>query len=500
MKSLQKAAALLLLSAMALAAGSCGETTAAPAEGNKDTPNPQNTATEAVTEETEPVVNWESANLPVKDFGGEEILMMNITVADPAYAWFVNTPESLTGEVLNDALYNRNQKIAEIYNVKFASLYSDSPQTEINKAVTAGDNAYDLGFTSLSQIYSIAQNGVLANWYDLPHVDLGRDWWDQTVISQLSYHEKLYACTGDISPAANTRTFVFVFNKDLCRELDLEMPYQTVLDGKWTLDKLREYVTNVNMDLNGDGVMDYSDRWGFFSEDGNSYMTFAAGGGTVVELDNAGNYKLTFNTERNIQLATKALELMTDSSLTLKANKLVNDNGGNWTAASQWFAQGNALMRSTSFEPIPRDYRSMNADFGVLPYPKFDESQKEYSAMADNVSARMYCVPATSDKEMIGLILESLAAESVSTVTPAYYDVCLTGKTVRDTESAAMLDIIFASKHFDIGMVLDFGGFRTSMTSQESKASSDVASTFAKIESKAQKALDKYAGVIDALD
>ena len=52
MKSLQKAAALLLLSAMALAAVSCGETAAAPAEGNKDTLNPQNAVTEAVTEAT----------------------------------------------------------------------------------------------------------------------------------------------------------------------------------------------------------------------------------------------------------------------------------------------------------------------------------------------------------------------------------------------------------------------------------------------------------------
>ena len=43
------------------------------------------------------------------------------------------------------------------------------------------------------------------------------------------------------------------------------------------------------------------------------------------------------------------------------------------------------------------------------------------------------------------------------TLTPAYYDITLQGKAVRDEESADMLDIIFASRIFDLGNMYQLG-------------------------------------------
>ncbi|MCQ2431074.1 MAG: hypothetical protein MJ175_00565 [Clostridia bacterium] len=498
-RKISKSTVLALLTSILLCtAASCGEAAETPAGNTPDAPDVTAAQTEE-TVDTKDVINWESANLPVKDFGGDVFSIASYELSSMTHAWYLLAPEESTGEVLNDAIFNRNQKISDLYNISFAVEYSTTPETSISKSVTAGDDAYDLGLVYLSKILPLAQDGKVLNWYDVPNVDLTKQWWDQAVIEQLSYHDTIFAMSGDISPAANTRTFVFVFNKQLCRSLDLELPYQSVLDGKWTVDKLKEYIANVNYDVNGDGVMDYEDRWGYFSEDGASYMMFAAGGGSVVSLDKNGDYELTYNNERNITVAEKALSIIIDKTTTLKANNLVNANGGQWTVASQWFAGGGALMRSTSLEPIPRDYRAMEADFGILPFPKMDESQADYCAMADNVSARMLCIPATAKADYVGLITESLAAESVSTVSPAFYDVCLNGKTVRDDESSAMLDIIFATKHFDIGLALDIGGFRSQLTNLESKNSTDVASAFAKMEKNAQKQLEKYVTKINEL-
>ena len=87
-------------------------------------------------------------------------------------------------------------------------------------------------------------------------------------------------------------------------------------------------------------------------------------------------------------------------------------------------------MRSSVFEPVPRDYRAMDTDFGILPYPKLDESQETYYTLPE-ITSMMFCVPMTASADYTGIILESLAAESVSSVTHAFYEVCLKGKTVR---------------------------------------------------------------------
>jgi hypothetical protein len=43
------------------------------------------------------------------------------------------------------------------------------------------------------------------------------------------------------------------------------------------------------------------------------------------------------------------------------------------------------------------------------------------------------------------------------TVTPAYYDITLEGKQLRDDESAEMLDIILGSRVFDLGQFYQVG-------------------------------------------
>ena len=67
------------------------------------------------------------------------------------------------------------------------------------------------------------------------------------------------------------------------------------------------------------------------------------------------------------------------------------------------------------------------------------------------MSAYMLSVPITTDFDFTGLITEALAYESITTITPAFYDLTLRVKNTRDDESEAMLDIIFSNRNYDIG-------------------------------------------------
>lgn len=94
--------------------------------------------------------------------------------------------------------------------------------------------------------------------------------------------------------------------------------------------------------------------------------------------------------------------------------------------------------------------RSMETDFGIIPYPKFDEEQERYYSRVSYYNAPI--VPVTNQNaEFTGALLEYFNYASSLTVIPAYRDTVLYGKVIRDEESSDMLDIIFDARVVDIG-------------------------------------------------
>ena len=139
--------------------------------------------------------------------------------------------------------------------------------------------------------------------------------------------------------------------------------------------------------------------------------------------------------------------------------------------------------------------RQSDVDFGILPYPKFDEAQEGYYSV--NWSGLM-CVPATiADPEFVGKVIQAMSVFSHDTVQPAYFNVLLTEKLARDADSIEMLDIIFGGIVYDPGM--NYFGFNNNfqqlfygISNLINKGSSDFASFYAKNEKGATKAIDKF--------
>ena len=89
--------------------------------------------------------------------------------------------------------------------------------------------------------------------------------------------------------------------------------------------------------------------------------------------------------------------------------------------------------------------REMDSDFGILPYFKYDEAQQNYYTTIGSWHSVFLGVPTgPQDLERTGIITEVLASESYD-LTEAYYDKTLKGKTTRDEESSASLDVIINS-------------------------------------------------------
>ena len=92
----------------------------------------------------------------------------------------------------------------------------------------------------------------------------------------------------------------------------------------------------------------------------------------------------------------------------------------------------------------------MDQDFGIIPYPKFDEEQDQYYSRASFYMPNV--VPVTnSDLEMTGAVLEALNCAYANEVVPAYFEITLKTKYSRDTESEAMLDLVMENRVIDLG-------------------------------------------------
>jgi hypothetical protein len=95
-------------------------------------------------------------------------------------------------------------------------------------------------------------------------------------------------------------------------------------------------------------------------------------------------------------------------------------------------------------------YRDMDIDFGIIPYPKADENQKNYRARSEY--PELFVIPLVCENlELNGAVLEAMSSEYYRSVRPVYFEMSLESRTARDAESADMLTIILDSRTYDPG-------------------------------------------------
>jgi len=92
----------------------------------------------------------------------------------------------------------------------------------------------------------------------------------------------------------------------------------------------------------------------------------------------------------------------------------------------------------------------MDAEYSILPFPKWDTAQDRYYTNADD-KFTAFVIPTTAYKNLdfIGTIYEALCAESYKKVYPVYYDEALKGRYSAEPETAEMIDLVMTGRNFD---------------------------------------------------
>lgn len=441
---------IILLSVLASSV-SCGGT----ADVEKDITDTSDIVTSGEDVTTEDPRYAIKEDLPEKDYGGYDfrVYMRNQEICtDEMFA------EELTGDVVNDAVYDRNIKVQDRFNVKFSLITTkDGLATDAMSSIYAGDDAYDLIVPHAQASFSYGNRGLALDWNtELPYVDLDKPWWDQNARDSFEINDKLYTMVGDISYMSLAVSDCMFFNKALFDKYNEEYPYQKVLDGKWTFDEFTRIAKLCSEDLNGDGELKpEDDLYGYATYDWvGPIQVLYSGGGRVIDKNKDGELELCYNTERNIQVYDWFFNLLKDDSCYIESSR-----DDYQSLRRTIFAEGRAMMIDGNFTDMSY-LRDMKDDFGIVPWPKYDESSDGYAANVD-AGTDLFVVPiTTADAERTSIILEALCAEGYRSVIPAYYEVALQKKYTRDDISVKMIDIIKDSRVFDIGYFFgDLGGW-----------------------------------------
>lgn len=422
------------------------------------------TVTSELTEETTVDETKElEPNLPADTFDGHTFTFLISSNAESGVVQNDIHAEEENGEPINDQRYMRNSFVEEKYDVIINDFETNVGHNGdglrlLQNTVSAGDTTYDAAIMAGYDTCVLASNGYLYNLNNIPHLDLSQPWWDQKANDDLMIFNKMFYTTGSISTAINNATYAILFNKKLVEDYQLGDYYSLVNDGKWTIDKFCESVVQVHEDLDGNGVFDTNDLFGALLWD-DTMMGVVNASGDKCATATPNGIELTINTPRVQTMIEKYFSVALDKEVCHTYQR------ANWDgiAAINMFANNQALFFLQMMAMVS-EMRNMDADFGVLPYFKFDESQAEYYHTVGSWHSVFVCVPnVQEDIERTGVILEALAAKSLYTVMPAFYEISLKSKYTRDEESADMLDLILSTRIFDVGWYYQFGGYNESV-------------------------------------
>jgi len=392
------------------------------------------------------------------DFGGSEFSMF--TRVNPRYTSAMNVAEEI-GEHFNDAMYRRNRNLEERFNFVFKEFLMEGlneATAMAKKVILGGVHEYDIITMTTAGSLPLVQEGLMHPISLLPHINLDKPYWNQQLNAALTVVNKKYFIHGAHDLSTYDLTHLMLFNKTMIQDYGLENPYELVRTGKWTFDKFAEMSKAVISDLNGDGKFDENDRYGLIIASHYPLPNFwiAAGVKSIEKDENDIPYS-AMGDNKFIDVYDKIFEITWDL------------NHGSWFGANlsdldeafvRMFENGKGLFLNSTFYYI-NNLRGMETDFGILPYPKYTETQDKYYSRIENSTTAL--VPVTADEKILeraSVILEALACESLNIVIPAYYDITLKVKNTRDEESGEMLDFIFASRVFDWGDAVWFNDIR----------------------------------------
>jgi len=463
--------------------------------------------------------DWAGFSNELKDFGGETINILGY-VGEFQYDSCQVAAEQATGDPVVDAFYTRNAAISTQRGLNIVRIAPEDNDDLINKfrnSVTTGSNDYQALVAPFFYCTSFVTEGLL---YDIKglnnkYLHLENDWWDQNLMDDITINNKVYFISGDALVSDDEATWGVLFNKDmvadngdltayLAGQTDGGTIYDLVKSGKWTLDKMKEMIQLVVNPTTDYALDDTSDNvWGMVGQ-GYDFMLFMQGFEQYIvvkgtDTDGREVPVLRATEEANISAFMSLCDVFYDES-----HVAITDHyAAPMPEKREVFAAGKALFMPDQMAYIGKEVlKNTDVNFGIIPMPKLDSAQNDYATSVQVYHCAVISIPVTCTGAQLDATcyaLEAMAFLGKKLVRSEYYERTLQRKNAQDAESAAMLDLIFQRKTYDMAAVYNFnagdagrGTLQLYTTILYTRGNTNLQSTFDKLSAVYQHGIDAF--------
>jgi len=459
--------------------------------------SPENDTSQSVIEATETTTAGPSLAVPESNNGGK-----SFTILTTVHAAYEYDAEEQTGDVVSDSVYTRNTAVEDLLGIDLKFVYQlghwadrSSFNNLIKTSVMAGDGAYDLVNGVILCVLPTAVDGLFVEVNDLEWVELSNPWWVQNMYEDLAVGGKLFGFIGDASLSLYKDLSVIYFNKKLAKDYGVDDMYPMVHSGDWTFDKFESMIKQVSGDLNGDGAWTHTDDLfglSFHSVPMRAFQTSMEF--SVVDFDADDNPFIVDLSERDATTFIKLFDLLDTN------DNIWGENTTDHTKINNVFLTDRALFLA-SYIYTTEVLRDMETDFGIIPFPKRDESQENYHTQIGTSASYFFVPVTTNDITLTSQVCESLSYYSYVGVVPSYYEVALKEKYTRDNDVKEMLEVIRSSAMMDFTFAYStmFSPFINTITPCDLNPTGDIASKYEANQAAWQGVIDNLLKSYDAL-
>ncbi len=390
-------------------------------------------------------------DLPEMNFNGQEFPILTTTWYDAKNYIYA---DSQNGDVMNDAIYESISSIEERFGVNITVTADEglgSIGNTLHHLVMSGDDTYKLYYGHDLNTVSNGLNGDFLNILDLPFIDFEKPWWKGTS-ENFTVGGKLYFTGNCLSQSGIFMNYVLAVNKELASNYKIDIPYDKVSAGEWYIDDLIGMIKEFPIDLDGDGEMTENDLYGLVTSYYGHMGMQSDLGGTLLGKDKDGNLCFVDNTSRIVDIIEKVEKLLSHGT---------DKFGGGADFGVDIFVENKALFMFGENRNLYTQVRPKDIVYGILPFPKFDETQENYRSSGCDI---YWGIPksAAADEEMIACVAEGLCCENYNDVVPMIWELVLGRKLADSEEDTAMFNIIRDAQYVDLGYA--FSGLSSSIT------------------------------------
>ncbi len=419
--------------------------------------NPGDTSAGTAEEEKETIDQNFVCDLPddYKVEGGKDV---NIIYSKSDYTVDELIPNE-AGGLVSDAVHERNVAVEEQLGVSMKFFPEDNATLVNNKVsqdILSGNGEFELVSSGTYLAVLPAMEGKYVNLSALSNIDTSKHYWTQGYNDMVTFtdNDMQFLASGPVAITMFRLMYLTLYNKELLQDYQIPDLYDTVMEGKWTLDYQYTLVNDKYNEKDGDGAPSEGDFYGFVTGDIISVDPYVVAADLHLIIKDADTGELRFNAE--------VLESL--SNLCDKVQKIYNAQGTYVYKTAEMddvpktniinhFNSEQALMVTTLFWQMEHNFEALSAlTYGIAPIPKYDELQPEYhSYVQDQVTSfGISAVVSDPDRQNeLAAVLECLAYHSYKIVRPAYYETALSERYMQDPESSEILDMIFDTLDFD---------------------------------------------------